>query len=202
MQREAAFFRLERLAKQGAGDAIRAIVSCLGDAGQEQELRKWALDTIGALAEPGEAWAVNAIIRPGGPLMDRNDGVAQKALEVLPNVADVGNAFALVALAGMLSDSRFSCRAGLTFAQLAEGTADVDAVAIKAVLAQLNAPSDRVQANAVNALGAVARKGDDNVVRELEAKTWHSSTEVRNTAVRALERINSGFVADRACSLP
>jgi len=189
IQREAAFFRLERLAKQGSGDAINAVLLCLQDGEQEQELRKWALELVGALAEPGEAWAVNAIVKPGGPLMDENDCVAQKALEVLRSVVDGGNVAALVALAHMLGDGRFSCRAGQTLAHVAGGATDIDSVAIQAVLEQLNAPSYWVQANAVTALGFVARRGDDTVLRELETKTWHANMDVRDRAVRALAQI-------------
>jgi len=190
IQREAAFFRLERLAKQGSSDAIRAIVSCLRDDNQQQEIRKWALDLIGALADPGEAWAVNAIVKDGGPLMGRNDCVAQKALDVLQGVVDEGNAAALLAMARMVGDGRFSCRASITFAQIAMRADHVGSIATETVLKHLKAPSAWVQANAVSALGCVASRSDDTIVRELEAKALHANAEVRDRAVRALAQIN------------
>lgn len=194
IRREVAFFKLEKLAKQGAGDAIKAVVASLGDETQEQELRKWALDTMKDLSEPGEEWAISAIVRPGGPLWAGNSTVAKKAMEVLPVIADSGNALAIAALAAMLSDGRLSCRAGLTIARIAMGAPSIDSVAIQAVLAQLNASSQRVQANAVMALGYVGRSHDiaviQAIVQELIAKTGDGNEEVRQRAVDALARVS------------
>jgi len=190
IRREVAFFKLEKLAKQGAGDAMKAVVESIGDETQEQELRKWALETLKDIAEPGEDWAINAIVRPGGPLWAGNSSVAKKAIEVLPSIADSGNTPAIAALASKLSDGRFSCRAGLTIAQIAEGAANIDGIAVQAVLAQLNADSHRVQANALMALGYVGRGHDIAIIQELKAKTADANEELRRRAVAALARVS------------
>jgi len=194
VRREVAFFELEKLAKQGAVDAIKAVVASLGDDTQEQELRKWALEAVKDMAEPGEDWAVSAIVRPGGPLWAGNTNIAKKAMEVLPSVADAGNALAIAALASMLSDGRFGCRAGLTIARIAEGAPSIDYAAIQAVLANLRDESRRVQVNALMALGYVGRSHDMSVIQtvtqELLAKTEDKDVEVRQKAVAALERVS------------
>jgi len=190
IRREVAFFELERLAKRGAGEAIKAVVACLGDTLQEQELRKWALQAIQDIAEPGDEWAISAITRPGGPLLGANSNVAEKAIEVLSSVADAGNAHAITALATLLGDGRFSCRAGLTIAKIAEGVSDIDKSAVKAVQAQLSAASHRVQANALTALGFVARNSDNAMVRELLVeKAANSDLQIRYRAVSALAQV-------------
>jgi len=196
IRREVAFFHLEKLARQAAGPAIAAVMASLED--DSQELRKWALESLRDMAEPGEAWAIKAIVRDGGPLWSGNTSVAKKAMEVLATIAaDSGNAHAIAALASKLSDGRFSCRAGLTIARIAEGAPSIDRAAIQAVLAQLQASSRRAQTNALLALGYVGRSDDastlQDVVQELSAKAKDDDEEVRQKAVAALERVSGPF---------
>lgn len=113
--REMAYRQLEVVASQGSSDAVRMITGLLGSDDESQELRKWAFDGILLLADPGEAWAIDAIIRQGGPLQSSNQNIRIKALRTLP-LLDMGQAATLEAAQASLTDGVDDVRRAATSA--------------------------------------------------------------------------------------
>merc|ERR550532_3246766 len=97
--------RLHNLALQHSAQAIRAIVDRLGDEDECDHLRVWTLHSVQALAEPGDAWAINAIVDLPGPLELGGTMVREQALKLLQELTIAGCPKTIKAAVGVL---RFS----------------------------------------------------------------------------------------------
>jgi len=90
IKREMTLARLHNLALQHSGEAVRAIMERLGDEDEYDHLRIWTLNSVQGLAEPGDAWAINAIVGPSGPLELGGTLVREQALKLLLELTILG----------------------------------------------------------------------------------------------------------------
>jgi len=90
IKREMTLAQLHNLALRHSGQAARAIVERLGDEDEYDHLRVWTLNSLQLLAEPGDSWAINAIVGPPGPLELGGTMVREQALKLLQELAITG----------------------------------------------------------------------------------------------------------------
>jgi len=109
IKREMTLARLQSLALQHSSQAVRAIVERLGDEDEYDHLRVWTLNSLQALAEPGDAWAINAIVGPPGPLELGGTMVREQALKLLLELTIEGCPKTIRAAVSMLRFSE-SCK--------------------------------------------------------------------------------------------
>lgn len=108
--REMAYRSLEAAALQGSAEAVRIVIGiALSENEESQELRKWALEGLALIAEPGEAWALNVIARPGGPLQSTNRNIRVKAVSMLGKI-NTGQTDSTRAVQLMRSDEDMAVR--------------------------------------------------------------------------------------------
>jgi len=202
IKREMTLSRLEALALRKSGRAVRAIVSRLGDEDEYDHLRSWTLSSLRQLAEPGDAWAISAIMGPTGPLALGGTGVREQALKVLMELTDKASTGAIRAAVSALyfAEKCKDCRplkiqGRLALEFFAKKAADivVDQHTVTRVLMLLEVDSLETRCSALRALALIACRGDAAVTKSLLKGAARNGRELsikeRLYTVRALARV-------------
>lgn len=200
IKREMTLSRLEGLAMRKSSRAVRVIVARLRDEEEYDHLRSWTLTSLRGLAEPGDAWAINAIVAPSGPLEFGGTAVKEQALRVLMELSTKASTAAIRAAARALAYAatakdcqplKVLARMALEhFAKQAAGKIAIDDSTMTALLALLDIESVETRCTAIRALSLVAPRGNYSVaqglLKALSREGHERSAKEQLCAVKAL----------------